>query len=419
MRAILLIVRRSLRRHALSTAVTALGVALAVGLVMAVFTVSTQSRAAFSGGTFDHRDAILGARGSQLQLVMNTVFHLETSPGNIPWSLYQTVKNDDRVALAIPYAVGDNYRGYRIVGTTPEMFTEFAFADGKRLEIAEGGRVFDPTAQQALVGHVVAARLGLKIGDVIHPYHGIVFDEKAKHDAEYVVVGVMAPSNTPADRVVWIPIEGVFRMPGHALRGAGEVYTAKEGVAIPDEHKEVSAVWLKLKSNQMGFRLDREINKDGRVATLAWPIPRVMAEFFDKLGWMNDVLRLIGYLVAVVAAASILASLTNAMNERRREFAILRALGARRDTVFAAIICEAATIAALGCAIGFAVYFGIVFFAAAIIRRETGVTIDVTAFHQTMISTPVGMIALGALSGLVPALKAYATDVAHHLTPDS
>ena len=113
---VLRIVLRSLRQHLLSTLVTIGSVGLAAGLVMSVFSVAEQSRLAFSGGPVGF-DAVLGARGSQLQLVLNTVFHLETSPGNIPWSLYEEVRADDRVALAIPYAVGDNYKGYRIVGT--------------------------------------------------------------------------------------------------------------------------------------------------------------------------------------------------------------------------------------------------------------------------------------------------------------
>ena len=119
---IILLIRRSLRQHALSTVVTAGSVALGAGLVMAVFAIQQQSQQAFVGGPIGF-DAIVGARGSALQLVLNTVFHLETSPGNIPWSIYQDLKRDPKVALAIPYAVGDNWYGYRIVGTTPELFT--------------------------------------------------------------------------------------------------------------------------------------------------------------------------------------------------------------------------------------------------------------------------------------------------------
>src|SRR4029453_11509439 len=120
------IVLRSLRHHAAATAITAGAAALGCGLVISVVAIDRQARAAFQM-TDSGIDAVLGARGSKLQLVLNAVFHLETSPGNIPWSLYQDIKNRSTVKLAIPYSVGDNYEGFRIVGTTDEIFTKFEY----------------------------------------------------------------------------------------------------------------------------------------------------------------------------------------------------------------------------------------------------------------------------------------------------
>ncbi len=163
---LMLIVRRSLRQHALSTAITVLSVALASGLVMAVFAIKSQTYDAFTGGA-NGFDAVLGARGSQLQLVLNTVFHLETSPGNIPWQMYTAIAQDPGVDLAVPYAVGDNYQGYRIVGTTTELFTRFPGEGGIR--IGNGGRIFTADAHEAVVGSVVAQRTGIKAGDTLQP----------------------------------------------------------------------------------------------------------------------------------------------------------------------------------------------------------------------------------------------------------
>ncbi|HXX93463.1 MAG TPA: FtsX-like permease family protein [Planctomycetota bacterium] len=413
-----LIVRRSLRQHALSTAVTLASAALASGLVMAVFSVNEQTYDAFTGGPVGF-DAVLGARGSQLQLVLNTVFHLETSPGNIPWELYTTLRKDPRVQLAIPYAVGDNYNGFRIVGTTPEMFTEFEYQKGRKLQPQTGGRVFDPGRREAVIGSTVAQKTGLRVGSTFNPYHGIVFDPSKRHEEEYVVVGVTGVSNSPSDRVVWIPLEGIFRMEGHVLRGTGSEFQAKPGEQIDDRHKEVSAVMLKFKSPQAGFLFDQTINRQGKAATLAWPIGKVMAELFDKIGWVHRILGLVAYLVVAVAAGSILASIYNTMNERRREFAILRALGARRRTVFSAIILESTTISTLGAVLGYAVYGAIVFGAAVIVRRQTGVALDPFKFNPSLVFTLVGMSVIGAGAGVIPALKAYSTDVASNLVADS
>src|SRR5579862_4971715 len=118
-----LIVCKSLRHHALSTTVTALSIALAGGLLMSVWAVKQQSQATFTGVNAGF-DAVLGARGSKLQLVLNAIFHLEASPGNLAWSDYLDIKKNPNVELAVPLAVGDNYHGYRLAGTTLELFNK-------------------------------------------------------------------------------------------------------------------------------------------------------------------------------------------------------------------------------------------------------------------------------------------------------
>jgi putative ABC transport system permease protein len=398
------IVFRSLRQHALSTAVTAASVALAGGLLLTVWVVKTQSQAAFTGvnGGFD---AVLGARGSKLQLVLNSIFHLEASPGNVAWQDFLDIQNNPDVELAVPLAVGDNFHGWRIVGITPELFQKSEYAPGKKFELRAGGNWFDPARRSAVVGSFVAEKMKLKVGDKFHPFHGLVFDEQKQHAETYVVVGVLKPSNTPADRVIWIPLEGVQRMSGHN----------------PDADTEVSAVLVKLKAGSAlaGFQLDAFYNKQGNRLTFAWPIGRVIAELFDKIGWFDRVLTLVAWLVALVATSSILASIYNSMNERRRELAILRALGARRATVFAVIILEAATISVLGVLAGFGFYAGLISIVTQIIRSQTGVVLEPFTFNPVMLWEPVAFVLLGALAGIVPAIKAYRTDVAQNLTPHS
>ncbi|MDX2033774.1 MAG: FtsX-like permease family protein [Blastocatellia bacterium] len=413
-----MIVRRSMRQYALSTLITALSIALGSGLVMAVFAIRTQAYRAFTGGEAGF-DAVLGARGSQLQLVLNAVFHLETSPGNIPWTMYEQLRRDPRVTLAIPYAVGDSYRGFRIVGTTSNIFTEFEYSQGRKFQVEPGGRFFADGTREAVIGSFAAQANGLRVGATFNPYHGLIHDERQRHKDQYTVVGVLAPMNSPSDRVIWIPIDGVYRMSGHVLRGSGELFRPQEGEAIPEESKEVSAVMLKLRDPQSGFQLDQTINKQGKAATLAWPVGRVMAELFDKLGWMNRILELVAWLVIVVAAGSILASIYNTINERRREFAILRALGARRATVFAVIVTESAAIALLGSLGGYVVYAGILIATKAVVKAQTGVVLAVWQMETMLWLTPLVMIAVGMLAGLIPAYKAYRTNVAEHLAPIS
>lgn len=205
--AVALIVRRSLRQHVVSTTITVGMAALATGLVLAVFCIQAQTYAAFTGAPTGY-DAVLGARGSQLQLVLNAVFHLEGSTGTVPWTLYEELERDPRVALAVPYATGDSYQGFRVVGTT-STFHEVAYRDGESFEVADGGRFFDPARAEAVLGSSAARKTGLTIGSTFHPSHGLDEHGAGTHEEEYVVTGVLRPTNTPADRVIWIPIEGV------------------------------------------------------------------------------------------------------------------------------------------------------------------------------------------------------------------
>lgn len=419
---LLTIVLRSLRHHAAATAITAVAAALGCGLVVSVFAIDRQARAAFQM-TDSGIDAVLGARGSKLQLVLNAVFHLETSPGNLPWATYQEISKDPDVAVAVPYAVGDSYRGFRVVGTTTDAFTKLQYRRGSTLQLAPDPRAhfFDPERREAVIGSFVATRTGLRISDEFHPAHDVGSSDghEKEHDESYTVVGILAPTNTPVDRALFIPLEGMFRMGGHALRGAGREYVAKTDEEIPDADKEVSAVLLQFKDGAAGFRLDQSINRQGRQATLAWPIAAVTSEIFDKLGWMTGVLRLVAVLVAVVAAASISASVCNTIRERRRDFAIMRSLGARRSTVVRIVVLESAATAALGALGGIVVHIAVFSAAAWIVRNETGVVLDVFAFDWALVAAPAGMVVLGALAGLVPARQAYATEVAENLAPAS
>ncbi len=395
------IVIRSLRQHLLSTVITALSIALAGGLLLSVWVVKTQAQTTFTQVNTGF-DAVLGARGSKLQLVLNAIFHLEASPGNVAQADYLFIKNHPLVKRAIPIAVGDNLRGFRIVGTSPELFTDVDYAPGKKFALA-AGRLWEGDAKEAVVGAFAARKLGLNVGDTFHPFHGLSYDPKNQHPDTYVVTGLLAPSNTPADKVVWIPLHGLQTMAGHDAKAA----------------TDVSAVLVQLRTPSAGFMLDMMYNKQGNRLTFAYPIGAIMAELFSKIGWFDQVLALVAYLVALVASAGVLVAIYNSMSARQRDIAILRALGARRRMIFGVIVLEASAIGALGMVAAFAVYAVIVGGVAKIIQAQTGVMLTPFACNPVMLWAPLGMIALCALGGLLPAWKAYRTDVAAHLAPVS
>lgn len=373
---------------------------------MSVWSLKDQSRRTFETMTGGW-DAVVGARSSKLQLVLNAIFHLEASPGNIRAQDLAVLAANPLVRQVVPIAVGDNYEGYRIVGTTTNLFTDHEYQDGKKFQIAKDGRLFEDGYREAVVGSFAARRLGWEVGTVFQPYHGLNFDPRdpdiIQHEEEYVVVGILDPSNTPADRVIWIPLAGVQHMTGHD----------------PQHATDVSAALVKLRDPAAGFRLDQMYNRQGNQLTFAWPIGAVMAQLFDKIGWFERVLSLVGWLVAVVAAGSVLASIYNSMSARQRDLAILRALGARRHTVFTAIVLEAVTIAAIGMGIAYLAHFILLQAAATVIRHQTGVVLDPWEPNLVWLWAPGVLISLSALAGLLPAVKAYRIDIATGLAPQT
>ncbi|MCH2209462.1 MAG: ABC transporter permease [Lentisphaerales bacterium] len=401
---------RSLKSNALSTFITAFSIALACGLMMAVHSFKEQARDAFIMKDLGY-DGVVGAKGSQLQLVLNSIYHLEASPGNIPWDIYKSLKQNRMVKTAIPMAVGDNYYGYRIVGTTKDIFTL-----GKNGLALKEGEYFDETKNQAVVGSITAEKTGLKIGDIIKPYHGLSFNPEDQHENEFVIVGILENTNTPNDRVIWIPIDSFYRMDGHVLRGSGETFEAGAKQEIPDEHKEVSAVLVEFRSPVLAQRIAAQINR-GTQATIAYPIASVMLDLFDKVGWVHKVLEMVSWLIMLVAGATVLVSIYNTLNDRRREFAILRSLGAPKSTLFNIILSQAFILSVLGVLGGFIFYGTILSVAGQIIRAQTGVLIDIFRYSHILWLGPLAMITISLIVSMIPALKAYKTDVSENLKP--
>ena len=165
-----------------------------------------------------------------------------------------------------------------------------------------------------------------------------------------------------------------------------------------------------------GFQLDMLYNKQGNRLTLAWPANRTIVQFFDKISWFDKILQAVAALVAIIAGGSILAILYNTMNERKRDIAVLRALGAKRLKVFTISLLEAVGMTLAGVVTGFVVYAVLGFAIGEIVQRETGVLLNPFTGNAAMIWAPLGMLGIGVLSGLLPALKAYRTDVSKNLS---
>jgi len=387
------LIYRNLRQHLLGTVVTACGIALATGLLMAVWVLKSQAAQTFAGSSSGY-DAVLAARGSKLQIVLNALFHLDKAPGTLTLEEYRAIARSPVVASAIPMASGDNYRGWRIVGVSEGYFA------GKEAPRLATGRLFAGEAHEAVLGSLAAEHLGLGLGDHFHPSHGAEAGG-AEHEESYLVCGILAPANGPADRVLWIPLEGVQHMSGHD----------------PIHADELTAVLLRFRSPAAGFLLDRQYNQAGGRLTLAFPVGAVVAELFNRFAWMEKLLGVIAWLVVVVAAGSILAALTNTLHGRRRDLAILRALGASRAFLFRLILGEAVCTGACGALLGFGFYLLLGSLGAAVVREQTGVVMQVLRWNPVFVWAPLVVTGLSALSGLWPAWRVHNSTVAEALEP--
>ena len=392
---------RGVRQYAFSSLVASLAIAMSGGLFLGTWKIKEGAQNAFTLSSSGF-DAVLGARGSKLQLILNAIFHLEASPGNLEWEQYEIIKNTPGVKEAYPLAVGDNFMGYRLVGTEPALFDEHEWKEGVKYQIEKGGRLFSSNAKEALVGNFVANKLGLKVGDRFQPYHGLTFREESKHDEVYVIVGILSATGTPADKVIWVPIKGIQFMEGHA----SEYSTS------------VSAVLVKLRG-AAGFALEMKYNKQGNQATFAWPIAATLAEFFDRLTWFEKVLEWIAYLVGSVACLIILSVLRNSMNERKREFAILRSLGASRYFITNVVLGQSLIISLVGALGSFLVYLIMSGVASHFIREQAGVLLDPFNFDLTFVYVFLVIVLLGLISGIPPAWMAYRVDISKNLRPSS
>ncbi|HEX7899319.1 MAG TPA: ABC transporter permease [Planctomycetota bacterium] len=376
------IVLRSLAQRRLSSILTAASIALGVAVTVAVLALKAQAREGFRQSAVSH-DLVVGAKGSRLQLVLNTVFHLDRSPGNIPRALADRLATDRRVKSAVPISLGDVHQGHRVVATTN------AFFDGLPLA---AGALFKGEFQ-AVLGSRVAGALGSKL----QVRHGGETGET--HAETWTVVGTLAPTGTAVDRAIYIDFESFYHIAEHAQ---------------PDQ---ISAVLVRTR----GFSATKDLAFDLNRGTEAMAVEpaEVVVELFEMVGQIDILLLAVAGLVIAVAAVSILVSIYNSMAERRRSIAIMRALGARRLQILSIVVLEAKLLSLIGGAAGLLLGHLLVAAAGGVLAARAGVAVSAWAVRPEEFLVLIGVVALGGLAGVIPAVRAYRTDIADGLSPTS
>ena len=442
-----------MEQRALASSLTALSMALGVAVMICVLVIHSVAVRQFSQDAQGYH-LIVGGKGGELQLVLSTVYHLGQPLYPIPYTYYQKFTEGEFAGItktAIPLCLGDSYqapngRMFRVVGTTPDLFEKIQYgaqADGtpKRYEFQPGGRnlvhalplhdeAFEKAAFEAVVGSVVAAQSGLHVGDEINPTHGIGA-EGHKHGG-FEVVGILKPTGTANDRAVFINIEGFYLLEGHALSGHDEHEVAGQEQEAEHEHeeehehehheplpidqREVTSILVLCNSELGPMVLDTAVNKgEDHVAQAVAPSREVTRLLENIVGPIQLVLLVLTILIVIVASISILVSIYNSMSERSHDIAVMRALGASRQSVMTIVLLESILLSLLGGVAGVLLGHALLGLASPYVEARTGVTLGLFEFDWQEIVLIPALVALASIVGFLPAVSAYRTDVAKAL----
>ncbi len=418
----------------LTTVLTILSVALAVGLISSVLSLRQQleQRFAEEGQAFD---LVVGPKGSPLSLVLGSVYFMDSAIGAMDLADFYKLKNDkDFVKDIFPIGLGDTYGGFRIVGTTPELlhheWVGSISGEVRRPFVLRDGRAFE-APMEAVVGAVAAGKLGLKIGDTFESIHGSfnISEDLQEYDHgghPYTVVGILETSGSPFDRAIYCSIESVWNAHGHeGSIDEGVEHPESDGHAHAEvEHTEkdpaegegltISAALVQLQSPAQRFEYEGWIN-DNTNAMAAVPI-QIISDFFkDFLDPIKGLMLATGYLVVVISALSILIGLYLSIIQRRRDLAIMRALGASSTEIFGAVLIEALLVTLLGIAAGWVFGNLVIAIMGQILARDYGLVITPFGLSGEEIRAFASVALVGLVAGILPAWQAYNGDVANDL----
>ncbi len=395
----------------LTTSMTILSVALGVALISTVLTLREETRKRFEeeGQAFD---LVVGQIGNPLQLVLSSVYFLDAPTGNIDWSVYEGLQQDPDVVAAYPIGLGDSYRGCRIVGTSHELF-EFEWGDsGRKVYDLQQGKYFDAPFE-AVIGAAVADATGLELGKTFTGTHGFMDIASAEqHEAHpYTVVGILERSGTPNDRAIFVDMQSVWDVHGHAE----EECTHEDHEGHDHGHeKEVTAVLLKLESPALRFEVLDRLKDEYRVL-VAIPIMEIQKLYSQILGIAKAVLLAIGYLVVVISSISILIGLYLSILQRKRDLAVMRALGASKGEIFGSVLIEAFWVTILGIVAGWVLGVGTCYVLGLYLTQKIGFYVPPVSWTPDLVTAYSAVVLMGMVAGLLPAWQAYRGNVAHDL----
>ena len=340
-------------------------------------------------------DVVVGAKGSPLQLILSGVFQIDTPTGNVPLAEVQALQANPQVAKLIPISMGDSFKGYRIIGTTPDYVSHYAGV------MASGALWQAP--MQAVLGAKVARDTGLRVGDSFVGSHGLGGGGHAHGQTPYAVTGVLAPSGSVMDRLILTATESVWRV--HEKDTALDAADQK----ILEEEREVTLALIQYRSPLAAVTFPRFINTSTNMqaASPALEVSRLLG----LIGIGADVLRAFAGVLLLTAGVSVFIALWSAVRERRADLALLRMLGAAPRQLAALLWCEALWLALLATLLGLALGQGVAALLAVALDVDKSISLAALNWPVALLSVPALALGVAVASALLPTWEAYRVSV--------
>jgi putative ABC transport system permease protein len=399
---------KSLINRLLTVGLTVFAISFSVFLLLGVEKIRTEAKESFAN-TISGTDLIVGARSGSVQLLLYSVFRIGNATNNVSWKNYKTISNLKEIAWTIPISLGDSHHGFRVLGTTGDYFKHYRYGSKKHLRF-QGGKPFEDVFD-AVLGHDVAERFGYKLNEKIVLSHGIGEIAGNDHaDKPFLISGVLAKTGTPLDRTIHISLKGMEAIHIDWRSGApiqGMSVSANEVRQLDLQPKSITAFLVGLKSKLSIFKLQRRVNQFRSEPLLAILPGVALQELWDLMSMAEAALGLISVFVVVVSLLVMLTMLFASLNERRRELAILRSVGARLSHIFFLLVFEAGLIVLFGILAGLILLYSTLYIAQPVIETEFGLFLAIQMLSTHEITILAILFFSGLALGAIPAYQAY------------
>ena len=410
---------RSLVNRRFTALLTIFAIALSIALLLAVERVRTETRASFAS-TISATDLIVGARSGSVNLLLYSVFRIGNATNNIRWGSFEHFAQHPQVKWAVPMSLGDSHHGYRVLGTSADYFKHYQYGRKQQLKMRDGRFFSDQAPFEVVLGAEVADALNYSIGQEIVLAHGMATISLVNHDDKpFTTVGILERTGTPVDRTLHIALAGMEAIHIDWQQGAPAYgkrkISAEQALHMDLQPKQITAMLLGLNSKIATFAVQREINQ-WRGEPLLAILPGVaLQELWSLMGTAEKALFVVSLFVVLTGLIGMLTAILTSLNERRREMAILRSVGARPWHIASLLILEAFSLAFAGILLGLALLYLGIAVAQGPLQSHYGLYLPFSApsLYEWMLLAAV--LLAGVLMGAVPAWRAYRQSLADGL----